>query len=123
MSDAPRPYTRGWRAPWQGGWGTFADGHTKLSKLARQIKREIEADYLLTSALDRRRAHEAARLMALSEMTFDTIGVDVKSTRRLATVLARQAEGKLARLTPRTSASSNGGTPAVSVRRFSGAQS
>jgi hypothetical protein len=117
--DAPRPYTRGWRAPWRRGWGSFADGHTRLSKLARRIEREIQADYVLTSPLDRRRAREAARLMALSEQTLATVGVDPKSSRRLATALSKTAEGKLARLAPRTGTTGNGhGTPPVSVRQF-----
>ena len=118
MADAPRPYTRGWRAPWRGQWGTFADGHSRLSRLATRIERELAAEYLAESPLERRRLARAARFSALADSILATIGQDSKSTRRAACQAERAADAILARLRPKPVAPANG--TGVAVRRFSG---
>jgi hypothetical protein len=116
--SAPTPYRAGWRAPWRGQWGPMADGHSRLRRLATRIMAEIEAEYVVTSPLARRRAREASRLMALAEQTMAMIGTDPKATRRLAGALTRQAEAKLAHLAVVTTPTPNGNGQAVTVRRF-----
>jgi hypothetical protein len=63
------PYRRGWRAPWRRQWGAFSDGHTRLSRLAKRIERELLEEYVVDTALKLRRVRAAARYSALAEMT------------------------------------------------------
>lgn len=118
MTVAPLPNTLGWRAAWRRTWGPFTDGRSRLSRLAARIEAEILAEYVVGTALERRRVRQAAQLMALSEQTMARLDTDPKSTRRLAAVLARQSEMKLARLTPRATTPAGNGHGTVTVRQF-----
>ena len=95
---APTPYRRGWRAPWRKQWGTFGDGHTRLSCLARTIEGELREKYVVEAALDERDLRVAARLMALSEATIDSIGREPKATLRAATAAESKADRRRAKL-------------------------
>jgi hypothetical protein len=92
------PYRRGWRAPWRRQWGTFGDGHSKLSYLARRIEREELGDYLADTAERARLRRQAARYLALIEMVTQSIGHDPKATVRRLTALQMTADRQLARL-------------------------
>jgi hypothetical protein len=94
-SDAPLPYRRGWRAPWRRQWGTFNDGHSRLSCLARRIGQELLEEYIASTPIARRRIRAAAEYLALAEKTRRDVGVDPKATRRAASQLERVAEAKL----------------------------
>jgi len=87
------PYRRGWRAPWRKQWGTFADGHTRLSCLARRIEREELAGYPAC-----RLRQQVARLRALAVMVEEGIGEDPKSTVRRLTGLVAVESRQMARL-------------------------
>jgi hypothetical protein len=102
---APRPWpkgqphpTRGTRHPWRGSWGTFEDGRSKLSRLARELLAQYCESYRADRPLWVRRLRRAARLEALAEMTIERIGVDPKCTRRAATALEARSESLLARV-------------------------
>ncbi len=97
-SNAPLPYRRGWRAPWRRQWGTFADGHSRVSCLARRIGQELLDEYVASTPLARRRLRAAAEYLALAEKTRRDLGTDPKATRRAASQLERVAEAKLALL-------------------------
>jgi hypothetical protein len=101
VSAVLTPYRRGWRAPWRRQWGSFEDGHSRLSKLAKRITAELREVYLVETAYDRRRLDLASRYLALAEKTLRTMATDPKATRRTATALTKTAEGQLAGLTRR----------------------
>ena len=99
MNATPQiPNTRGWRADWRRTWGPFTDGRSRLSRLRRQIVRELSEVYVIETAYDRRRLDLAARYLALAEKTLETLDTDPKSTRRAATSLQKVAEMQLAGL-------------------------
>ncbi len=92
-SGGPLPYRRGWRAPWRKQWGSFADGHTRLSCLARRIEREELASYPAC-----RLRQQVARLRALAVMVEEGIGEDGKATIRRLTGLVAIEGRQMARL-------------------------
>jgi hypothetical protein len=96
--QGPSPYKRGWRAPWLKQWGSFEDGHSRISNLARRIERELALEYPVPTDLAKRRRRRAARLLAQAEMTMALIGVDEKATPRREMLLRRAAELELKRL-------------------------
>lgn len=92
-TEAPRPYRPGWRAPWRGQWGTFADDHSKISFLARKIERtELAPDYPATTPLAKRRRQAAARFLAL---TFKAMA---EGNERKISIMQKQAEAQLGKL-------------------------
>src|SRR5262245_1066656 len=91
--QAPRPYRPGWRAPWRGQWGTFADGHSRISFLARKIERtELASEYPASTPLAKRRRQAAARFLAL------TIKAMAEGNERKICVMQKQAEAQLGKL-------------------------
>ena len=95
---APLPYRKGWRAPWQGQWGGFYDGHTRLSYLARRIEREELAAYLADTPERARLRRQAARYLALVEQMTQSLGRDPKASVRRLTALQGAADRQIARL-------------------------
>jgi hypothetical protein len=90
---APRPYRPGWRAPWRGQWGTFADGHSKISFLARKIEREeLSPAYPAATPLAKRRRQAAARFLAL------VVKAMGEGNERKVCVMQKQAEAQLGKL-------------------------
>lgn len=93
----PIPYRRGWRAPWRGQWGTFNDGHSRLSHLARKIEATELCNYDASTPERKRIRRQAARYLALVEMTSKLLGTE-KNTPRKLTALQGAADRQLAKL-------------------------
>jgi hypothetical protein len=94
---APLPYRLGWRAPWRGDWGDFSDGHSRLSYLARKIEREELVGYLGDTPERKRTKTQAARYLALVEMTSKMLGTERNTPRKL-TALQAAADRQLVKL-------------------------
>lgn len=95
-NGGPRPYTRGWVAPWKGAWGTLRDDHSAGSRRRSKTRSLAELPAELFPLIHRRVKAVAAH-GALAEQARELVGVDARINRRVVTVLARSFEAELAR--------------------------
>jgi hypothetical protein len=96
LNNGHRPYSKGWRAPWRGQWGTFADGHCRVAKLARLIHRQLVERFAIPEedAVSQLLAKQAARQGALAEaLAYEVMQPDGAARRGAQKRLTATTEG------------------------------
>jgi hypothetical protein len=91
--NLPPPYGRRDGKPVTLPWGTFANGNSKLSRVMRQLEKELRLRYRTDEPEAARLVREVASWRALQEMCRENIGARGCSTFRM------QSYAKTARLT------------------------
>lgn len=109
---------------WAGTWGIPADGRSKVSRLRKGIRADLEKEYgPFTSPVITRLADDVALLWALAVMTSDTMGTSGKATLGAYRKLTRAVDAKLAVLaaaSSRTDRTPRSAADLLALRREAG---
>src|SRR5262245_20060935 len=95
---------KGTRMAWRGTWGSFEDGRSRLSALARRIRKELAEAYVVERPLDARRLRLASQHLAMVEFILHhRLSKDTKggATRKAVNAHQGAADRFLAQLTPK----------------------